>query len=122
MALTFGASFAWGANTINFRPLLAAADMDRDVMLTVRRIPGSNTVYVDYAGLGPGRWQPQVLLQSYADFATLRDQGLGQQGTLTYSEASFTAVLNGVKRTKAVATGGGTGYQFVSLDFYLLLP
>lgn len=118
---TLAASFVWGANTVNFRPMLAQADMDRDVALSVRRIPGGNQVFIDFGGLGPGRWRPQALLASYADFALLRDQGLGQQGTLTYSEGTFTAVLNGVKRSKATGTGAGTGYQFVELDFYLLL-
>lgn len=97
------ATLVSGATTLTFGLLIAQPAFEQGAAVTVRHIPGGNNAYIDRGGRTPATINGQAKLDTYANFATLRGL-VGEQCTLTYSEATFTVVLTSVRRARVVKT------------------
>lgn len=106
------ATFTVGGNTVTFGFMIDGASHSRKAAVNVEHIPGSNTVYVDRAGLDAIMLKGKGNIASYADMILLLSLG-GQSGTLTFSEATYTATLISASESRIV----GTGRRFVDFEF-----
>lgn len=110
-------TFQVGGTIITFRLLLAGAELARASATTVRHIPGGNISYLDHGGLELPTLKGQAQLVSFADLILLQSIQ-DASGTLTYSEAVYTATLRSCSRTKATGRGD---VQFANVEFVLEL-
>jgi hypothetical protein len=108
-------TFTVSGTAITFRVLLDGAELGRVSALSVRHVPGGNVTYLDDGGLEAPTLQCRVKLSAFTDLVAL--QALqGQSGTLSYGEASYTAVLRSCRRTRVM---GVNDQHFAACDFVL---
>lgn len=112
--LTFGLANV----TLYFRLLMAAPEQTREAQISVRHIAGGNVNYVDIGGLLPSYIRGQALFSSMGDFVNMRDNAVGQLGTLTYAEATYPVYLTKISRQKVPSN---KGYMIATLEFLINL-
>lgn len=110
------ATFTVGGTIVTFALLLDGAELAQQAAVSVEHIPGGNVNYIDTGGLEAPTFKCRARLDTFAVLTALRAL-LGVTGTLTYSEAVYTAVLRSVARTRAMGRGD---VQFATLDFVLV--
>jgi hypothetical protein len=92
---------------IDFRILLAGANLARDSDVSVRHIPGSNIDFIDLAGPKAPTYDAELFLQNVSDLQSLMD-AIGEQDTLQDGDLSFDgAILLKVNRRKSLGTNKG---------------
>jgi hypothetical protein len=79
-------------NGASFRILHGGHQRKREAAVSVRHIPGSDMSYVDLGGRMAGGGSYSVYFESYGQYTALLAQ-IGQQGSLTYHDGTFTAIL-----------------------------
>ena len=92
---------------IDFRILLAGANLARDSDVSIRHIPGSDITFIDLAGPKAPTYDAELFLQNVDDLQSLMN-AIGEQDTLEDGDLSFdNAILLKVNRRKALGTGKG---------------
>jgi len=92
---------------INFRILLAGANLARDSEVSVRHIPGSDITFIDLAGPKAPTYDAELFLQNVNDLQNMMN-AIGEQDTLQDGDLSFdNAILLKVNRRKSLGTNKG---------------
>lgn len=110
------ATFTVSATTVTFKLLLDGAGPEQTAAVSVEHIPGGNVNYYDLGGIEAPTLKGRIKLATFADLVSLMTT-LGQSGTLTYSEATYTAILRSVSRSRAL----GTGVSIAAVDFVIVV-
>lgn len=79
-------------NGASFRILHGGHQRQREAAVSVRHIPGSDTSYVDLGGQMAGSGSYSVYFENEGEYTGLRNQ-VGQEGSLTYGDGTFPAIL-----------------------------
>src|SRR3954471_5422307 len=101
------ATFVVGATTITFNLLLDGATFSQQATVSVEHIPGGNVNYIDLGGQEEPIFPCRARLTSFADLVSLMSIA-GLAGTLTYDEATYTAILRSCARSRALGNVAGT--------------
>jgi hypothetical protein len=98
-----------------FRQRVYALPLEVTADVSVRRIPGGNTSYVDVGGVNLQRLSITAHLTSDAQRIALAAK-VGTQGSLVYEDGTVTAVLVSMRRSQRYPGD----HQFADLEFVIL--
>lgn len=102
----------------SFDVLSAPLQRGQEGLVSVRKIPGGDTTYIDLGGRQPLRLTADLFVPTDAALATLESL-VATQATLSYTEGTFSAVLLRVQRQRREHDGANWTHT-VTAEFLLL--
>lgn len=108
------------ADSFNSVPMTVVHDKmarEQQAAVSVRQIPGGNTSYIDFMGVQLRKVTLALFFTPASAYDTFEAQ-VGNTGTLTYVDGTFTAMLTSLKRTdRNLSTTGETHGEATFLIF-----